>query len=75
MKLKDIFNWLKKAGKPEKQERETEKEDMYAMVKHITKTLGFRSHRKHNNRKLTRGRRIQYVIVNGRSKPIYHAAL
>lgn len=65
MKLKEIWNWIKKVAKPETQQREIDKEDMFAMVKHTTKTLGFRSHRRHNNRKLTKGRNVQYVIFAG----------
>ena len=74
MKIKEIWNWIKKVAKPEKQVREIEKDDPYAMVKHTTKTVGFRSMRNHNNRKRTNGRNIQYVEVNGISKPIYHGA-
>ena len=75
MKLKEIWNWIKKIAKPEQEIRQIDIEHPYATIKHKTKTLGFRGMRNHNNRKQTRGRRIQYVIVDGISKPIYHAAL
>ena len=75
MKLKEIWNTIKKIGKPEKQERPIDKEDHFAMIKHKTKEIGFRSFRSHNNRKRTRGRIIQYVSVGHTSKPIYHLPL
>lgn len=76
MKLKEIWAALKKAvKKPELQVRAIDKEDPYATIKHKTKTLGFRHYDGHNNRKRTRARHIQYVTVNGRTKPIYHGAL
>jgi hypothetical protein len=36
------------------------------------KTIGERKYPKHNNRKKTKGRKIQYIELNGTSKPIYH---
>jgi|WetSurMetagenome_2_1015567.scaffolds.fasta_scaffold00103_80 hypothetical protein len=75
MKLKDIFNWIRKIAKPEKQIREIDKEDPYATIKHTTKTLGFRHYARHNNRKATRGRHLQYVKIGNSTKPIYHNAL
>ena len=38
------------------------------------KTLGARRYEKHNNRKTTKGRHVQYVELNGITKPIYHGA-
>ena len=75
MKIKEIWNWIKKVTQPKKQERITEKEDPYAMIKHKTKSLGFRHHKAHNCRRKTRGRNIQYVTLNGRTKPIYHIVI
>ena len=77
MKLKDIFNSIFKINpKPEKEERSIDHDDPYAMIKHATKRkyeVGRRSMPRHNNRKLTNGRRVQYVIgENGITKPIYH---
>jgi hypothetical protein len=76
MKLKDIFNWIFKVNKrPEKEERAIDHDDPYAMIKHATKHryIGRRSMPRHNNRKLTKGRHVQYVIgENGITKPIYH---
>jgi len=43
-------------------------------LKDITSGIGVRFYLTHNNRKLTRGRHVQYVHVGGRSKPIYHGA-
>lgn len=75
MKLKEILDAIKKATKkPDVQFREVDKEDPYATIKHKTKTLGFRHYSRHNNRKRTKGRNIQYVMVNGYTKPIYHGA-
>lgn len=76
MKLKEIFNWIKKVAKPEKEVRPIDFEDPYATIKHKTKQryIGMRSMRSHNNRKLTRGRYVQYVTVGKTSKPIYHFA-
>jgi len=75
MKLKEIFNWIKKVAKPEKQIREIDKEDQFAMIKLKTKDLGFRHHKSHNNRKVTRGRRRQYVTIGKYSKPIFHSVV
>jgi len=72
MKLKQIFEWIKKIGKPEKQTRPIDAEDPYSMIKHKTKSLGFRMMLSHNNRKRTRGRNIQYTQIGRYSKPIYH---
>lgn len=76
MKLKDIFNWIFKANpKPEKEERPINQANPYAMIKHATKHryIGSRSMPRHNNRKATNGRHIQYIIgENGITKPIYH---
>jgi hypothetical protein len=75
MKLKDIFNWLKKAGKPEKDAIPIIEDDPYAMIKHKTQrrySTGSRIMPKHNNRKMTRGRRVQYVTGTSGTKPIYH---
>ena len=75
MKLKEIWETIKKiAHKEEKLVREIDKEDPYATIKHKTKTLGFRHYSRHNNRKRTRGRNIQYIFIDGISKPIYHGA-
>ncbi len=74
MKLKEIFEAIKKVTKPEKEVRPIDKEDPYATIKHRTKSIGMRLMRPHNNRKRTRGRNIQYVIVGKTSKPIYHFA-
>lgn len=74
MKLKEIWNWIKKVAKPEKELRAIDKEDPYATIKHKTKTLGFRGMRNHNNRKITKGRNVQYVEINGITKPIYHTS-
>ena len=74
MKLKDIFNWNKKAGEAEPEIRPIDKEDPYSTIKHKTKSLGFRKIHYGNNRKRTRGRNIQYVVVGKSSKPIYHSA-
>ena len=77
MKLRDIFKWLKKAGKPEKDAIPIIKDDPYAMIKHSTQrrySIGRRIMPKHNNRKMTRGRRIQYVTGTNGNKPIYHGA-
>ncbi len=76
MKLKEVREWIKKIAKKEEVHvRKIDKEDPYATIKHKTKTLGFRHYSGHNNRKRTRGRNVQYVTVNGRTKPIYHGAL
>ena len=75
MKLKSIWNWIKKVTTPEKQDRAIESDDPYATIKHKTKTLGFRSYKGHNNRRRTKGRHIQYVTVGNHTKPIYHHAL
>jgi len=77
MKLKELWNWLTRANKgKEKVEREIEKSDPFATIKHKTKDryLGIRFIGQHNNRKATRGRHIQYVLGDGISKPIYHGA-
>jgi hypothetical protein len=76
MKLKDIFNWIKKITKPEKGVAPVIADDPYAMIKHKTQEryIGRRKMEKHNNRKMTRGRRVQYVQVGKVSKPIYHSA-
>jgi hypothetical protein len=76
MKFKELWSWLKKAGKTKPEERAIEKEDPYATVKHETQRryLGVRAIGKHNNRKETRGRHIQYVHSGNTSKPIYHGA-
>lgn len=75
MKLKEIWEAIKKiAHKEEKLVREIDKADPYATIKHKTKSLGFRHYLRHNNRKRTRGRNIQYIFVDGISKPIYHGA-
>lgn len=74
MKLKDVFNWIKKTGNPAKEIKAEYKEEPYAMIQHKTRTLGMRKMRYHNNRKDTRGRRVQRVIINGQMKPIYHSA-
>lgn len=76
MKLKELWNWLTKGGEKKHTHPPIEKEDMYAMIKHKTKerSLGIRAMNKHNNRKVTRGRKVQFVEVNGVSKPIYHSA-
>lgn len=76
MKLKEIWEAIKKIAKKEdKLVRPIDKEDPYATIKHKTRSLGFRHHLRHNNRKRTRGRNIQYVVIDGVSKPIYHGAL
>jgi hypothetical protein len=76
MKIKEIWEAIKKVvRKPDVQVREIDKEDPYATIKHKTKTLGFRHYSRHNNRKATRGRHIQYVQVGKHTKPIYHSAL
>ena len=75
MKLKNIWEGIRKVTKPEKQVRDAERDDPYATIKHKTKTLGFRSMKAHNNRRRTRGRNIQYVTIGKHTKPIYHAAL
>ena len=76
MKLKDIFNWIFKANpKPEKEIRDIDHADPYAMIKHATKQrhIGRRLIPMHNNRKMTKGRHVQYVMgENGITKPIYH---
>jgi hypothetical protein len=76
MKLKEIFEAIKKVAKPEKQIRAIDIEDPMATIKHKTKVryIGMRVMPRHNNRKSTNGRRVQYVVVNGISKPIYHFA-
>lgn len=74
MKLKDIFNWIKRTSNPTKELKEEFKEEPFAMIRHKTRTLGMRSHKKHNNRKDTRGRHVQRVVINGIMKPIYHSA-
>lgn len=75
MKIKEIFNWIKKTSNPEKEIKAEYKEDPYVMIRHKTRTLGMRSYKKHNNRKDTRGRHVQRVIINGIMKPIYHSSL
>jgi len=73
MKLQEVFEWIKKVSKTEKQERDIDKKDPYATIKHKTKKLGFRLYGSHNNRTTKkRSRHVQYVEVNGRTKPIYH---
>ena len=76
MKLKDIFNFLRRAGDKTPKRPPIEKEDMYATIKHHTQMryIGKRLHGKHNNRKMTKGRRVQYHTANGITKPIYHGA-
>jgi hypothetical protein len=75
MKLKEIFNWLKRAGKPEKEIRPIDIEDPFAIIKHKTREryIGRRSMPMHNNRRQTRGRHIQYIQVGRVTKPIYHS--
>jgi len=76
MKLKEVFESLKKLfKKPQIEIRQIDKEDPYATIKHVTKTLGFRHYSRHNNRKRTKGRNIQYVKIGSRTKPIYHFGL
>jgi hypothetical protein len=74
MKLKEIFEQIKKIVKPEKQVRPIDVKDPYATIKHKTKSIGFRHYSRHNNRKRTKRRNIQYVKVGRTSKPIYHSA-
>lgn len=76
MKFRDILNWIKKAGKPEEQVRQIDIEDPYATIQHKTKEryIGMRRMPRHNNRKRTKGRNIQYIRVGKSSKPIYHSA-
>jgi hypothetical protein len=76
MKLKELWKWLTKSGDKNPERPPIEKEDMFGTIKHATRKryLGIRAMGKHNNRKMTRGRRIQYVEVNGITKPIYHGA-
>ena len=75
MKLIRFWSWIKSLFKHQRTEKVFVPDgDPYAMIKHRTKTLGFRSHDSHNNRKRTKGRHIQYVEVNGMTKPIYHGA-
>ena len=76
MKLKDIFNFLHKSGDKTPERPPIEKEDIYAMIKHKTeeRSLGSKSYGKHNNRKRTRGRHIQYMQVGKYTKPIFHGA-
>jgi len=76
MKLKELWNWLTKGGEKKHEIPPQIAEDTYAMIKHTTKTrsLGSKSYGKHNNRKRTRGRRIQYMQVGKYTKPIYHGA-
>ena len=76
MKLLKFWNWIKSLFKHQKSGKVfIPDNDPFAMIKHTTKSLGFRSHRRHNNRKVTKGRPVQYVTVNGISKPIYHFPL
>jgi hypothetical protein len=72
MKLKEIWEWIKKVAQPEKQVRKIDIEDPYATIKHKTKTLGFRNMKRHNNRKPNRARHIQYIKTGKYTKPIYH---
>jgi len=76
MKLKEIWEAIKKiTHKEEKFVRQIDKEDPYATIKHKTESLGFRHYLRHNNRKRTRGRNIQYVHIGKATKPIYHGAM
>jgi hypothetical protein len=75
MKLKEIWNWLVKANPKQKAEkREIDSDDPHMMIKHRTQKFGLRSYGKHNNRRRTKGRNIQYVNIGSSSKPIYHGA-
>ena len=76
MKIKEFFEWIKKkVGKPEKEIRPIDIEDPFATIKRKTREryIGARSMPRHNNRKQTRGRHIQYVKVGRITKPIYHS--
>lgn len=77
MKLIKFWSWVKSLFKHEKPGKVfIPDNDIYGMIKHDTKTryLGARSMRRHNNRKTTKGRHVQYVNVSGITKPIYHFA-
>jgi hypothetical protein len=78
MKLKEIWEAIKrffisifrKTQEPEKPTLQELYESRKPKVK--VQSLGKRTHSTHNNRKLTRGRYVQYIFLNGISKPIYH---
>jgi hypothetical protein len=76
MKLLKFWKWIKSLFRHQKSgEVFVPDNDPSGMIKHKTKTLGFRSYGKHNNRKRTRGRNVQYIFIGNKSKPIYHGAL
>ena len=77
MKFTKFWSWVKSLFKHQKADVVfIPDDDIYGMIKHETKRryeLGRRSMRSHNNRKITKGRNVQYVIgENGITKPIYH---
>jgi hypothetical protein len=78
MKFTKFWSWIKSLFKHQKSDKVfIPDNDIYAMIKHETQkrySIGRRSMANHNNRKMTKGRRIQYVIgENGITKPIYHS--
>lgn len=66
-----IISFLKRSKKADVLEYETEEEIEKPKPPKI-KSIGVRKYFKHNNRKRTKGRKIQYVVFGKTSKPIYH---
>lgn len=69
-----IIFFYKRRNKKEEVKPEIKQEVKPEPKKEIPreKTLGARNHSIHNNRKTSRGRKVQYVKLNERTKPIYH---
>lgn len=67
-----IVSFLKKSKKADVLEHDPEEEKIEKPKPPKIKSIGVRKYPKHNNRKRTKGRKIQYVNFKGISKPIYH---
>ena len=69
-----FFNWF--VGLFKSTVKEIEPEVEHVPVKKVKKEkyIGKRKHSQHNNRKNSKGRHVQYIEVNGVTKPIYHGA-
>jgi hypothetical protein len=75
--MKFIPNWLKNLlSKSKPQDPHHTRE--YIISNDVTHPFSFKVHQKlipqHNNRKSTRGRRIQYIDIGRSQRPIYHNA-
>ena len=71
-----FFNWFVGLFKSTVKEIEPKPEVEHVPVKKVKKEkhIGRRNHSQHNNRKNSKGRHVQYIEVNGITKPIYHGA-